>query len=104
MATLTLRDCELVIEIEKVQTIRRTVNTRPAVCLECGSKSEFVDLVKIAALFEMAPSRFLNAMHANACHIKAEGGVQICVTSVLSFLRSLSSAKFPSFSDLRVDR
>src|SRR5262245_64671250 len=101
MATLRLRNRELVIEIERIQTIRRSVNTRPAVCLECGSKSEFVDLVKIAALFDMTPSRFLDAMHTNACHIKVESGVQICITSVLSFLRTLSQGRFPSFSDLR---
>src|SRR5262245_36470484 len=95
MAKLSLQGRELVIEIEKVQKVRRTATTRTAVCNSCGSKSDFVDLVKIAALFEISPCKFLDAVRANACHINTdESGVQICVTSLLSLLRRLGRDGF----------
>ena len=88
MPKLTLQNRELVIEIEKVERIRRTAKTRIALCQQCGSKCDFVDLIKIAELFESAPCKFLDAVRANGCHISTnEQGVQICVTSFLALLR-----------------
>ena len=102
MTTLSLEERELVIEIEKVQRIRRTAETYSAVCRDCGSKSEFVDLGKLSALFEVAPSRFLEAMRANACHIsRADRSVRICVTSLLTLLQRTVAEVSPSGSFLK---
>lgn len=80
---------EIVIEIERVKTIRKRCRTRVMFCPECLSKADFITLREAALLFEVEPSllrRFIR--HQLKGRAPQESESLICIASLLEGIRS----------------
>lgn len=80
---------EVVIEIERVQLIRKRVKTHVRFCLDCGKQTDFILLNEAAALFMTDTERIFNFISVNRCHFQtqANGNVCICLVAFLETMR-----------------
>lgn len=76
---------EIIIEIEKIQLIRKRAQTRLAYCMGCGFASDIVCHAQAAELFETAPADLIRFIEQNNCHrqVGPNGQTWLCVLSLL---------------------
>jgi hypothetical protein len=85
MDMTTPRQREIVIEIERVQMIRKRAKTQLQHCSGCGTEADVVSHVEAAALFETAPGNLFQFIKQNDCHyhVSYDGKTYLCVVSLL---------------------
>ncbi len=79
----------IVIEIEKIQTIRKRAMTSLRHCDGCGAISDAVTHVEAAKLFETAPGNLFQFIKQHNCHyhISYDGKTYLCVVSLLEKIK-----------------
>jgi hypothetical protein len=80
---------EIVIEIERVRTIKKRCRTRMLFCSECAAETDFITLRETASLFEVdlpLVRRFVR--HHIFQSNENEGDLLVCLTSFLEKMRS----------------
>jgi len=78
------RQREIVIEFEKVRTIRKRAKTTFELCEGCGNEVDFVALHLAAELFETATGDLAAFVTANGVHTGAT--LDICIPSLLAVM------------------
>jgi hypothetical protein len=86
---------EIVVELERVQLIRRRAATVPMFCVACAAPGEFVAAAEAARLFDISVDETVNRMRASHVHFQREsnGEIYFCVTSVLKFVHCKEQQK-----------
>lgn len=77
---------EIVIEFEKVRTIRKRAKTSFAFCPSCGTDTDFVELLSAAQLFDIYDGDLAAFVAANAVH--HDGDMDICFPSLLAVMHA----------------
>ena len=82
---ITSRHREIVVEIERVQLIRKRTKTKLLFCPDCGKETDFISVSEAAALFMIDTDRISHFIAVNECHVqtKPSGCVCICLTAFL---------------------
>ncbi|MEQ1605093.1 MAG: hypothetical protein ABL999_09505 [Pyrinomonadaceae bacterium] len=80
----------IVIEFEKVRTIRKWARTMVAHCNGCGGEADFVGLRSAATLFETPDDDLAAFVGANAVH--TEMNMDICIPSLLAVMHERTNA------------
>lgn len=77
---------EIIIEIERIQLIRKRAKTRIFYCNACGKSGDFVSLREAAELFGIMESELFRFITNHDCHYQttSEAKLHICVVSLLS--------------------
>ena len=80
---------EIVIEYEKVQTIRKRARTRFLDCRGCKTETDLVSIADAAELFETDSERLLGFIRLKGCHYEIDGDsdILLCVASLLETMR-----------------
>lgn len=80
---------EVVIEIERIQVIRKRAKTRLLKCLHCRETVDFVPLDEAAELFEIAADDLIGFIERNDCHYQTGNTdtIYLCVTSLLDRMK-----------------
>jgi len=88
---LTARQREVVIEFEKVQTIRKRVKTTLTSCPGCRAESDTVLLGDAAELFETSRDDLIRFIEQNGCHyhVSIDDKIYLCVQSLLEKMQQL---------------
>lgn len=86
---------EIVIEFEKVQTIRKRAKTDLVACPGCLTESDAVSLNEAAELFETNRDELLRFIEQNNCHyhVNFEDKVYLCVPSLLDKMQQLTAVR-----------
>jgi len=86
---------EIVIEIERIQLIRKRAKTTLQLCTECETPSDFVGLSEAVRLFEIEKNDLMNFIERNDCHFMEDGfeDKQICLTALLDRMRAIDTGK-----------
>ena len=84
---------EVIVEVERVQIIRKRAKSLYMICKECGCKADFVSVDDAALVFETASSDLIAFAAANNCHIKEfiSGGVHICLIAFIAAMKRNNS-------------
>ena len=79
------RQREIVIEFEKVQTIRKRAKTKLAFCGQCRGEADVVTLIEAADLFETSHDSLFQFIRQNDCHyhVGDDDRIYLCVPSLL---------------------
>ena len=77
---------QLVIEVERTQTVRRRIATFPGYCPECRTIADLVDIKKLSQLFEISQSDAVFQLRARRIHLQplSDGKIAACVDSLLT--------------------
>lgn len=80
---------EIVVEIERVQLIRKRTKTKLLFCARCRKETDFISVSEAAALFITDTDRIFHFISVNECHvqIQADGCACICLTAFLDTVR-----------------
>jgi len=83
------RQREIVIEFEKVRTIRKRAKTTLADCRGCDSETDAVTLVEAAGLFEITHENLFQFIKQNDCHyhVTIDDRIYLCVPSLLESMQ-----------------
>lgn len=86
---------EVVIEIEKIQVIRKRAKTHLLICSDCGESADFLALEKAAELFEIDKVDLVGFIEHNDCHYQTANTetVYLCVTSLLDRMKQLEGRR-----------
>ena len=86
---------EVVIEIERIQLVRKRAKTKLHYCEKCGGESDFVGLDDAARLFEVGQAHLFNFIQRNGSHFidGISGDKQICLASLLERMRTIGGGK-----------
>src|SRR5215204_3582402 len=86
---------EIVIEFEKIQTIRRRARTHLLYCGRCGSIGDKLPLAEAAELFETMPENLFDFVTQNDCHyhLSQDNQAYLCLVSLLGKLKKLDNAR-----------
>ena len=89
------RQREIVIEFEKVQTIRKRARTTLANCVGCGEVSDVVPLAEASELFETTHNDLFQFIKQNDCHYHVGEGnrVYLCVTSLIEKMQQQNAVR-----------
>lgn len=80
---------EIVIEIEKVQLIRKRAKTSLRHCGNCGTETDFVGSRSAAELFGIRTGELTQFVKTNAVHYSNdEFETAICIPSLLAVMRT----------------
>ena len=83
----TRRQCEIVIEFEKIQLIRKRAMTTLEYCGRCNAESDFVGTRLAADLFGITAKDLTQFVVNNAVHYANEQfGTAICIASLLAIM------------------
>jgi hypothetical protein len=76
---------EILIEIERVQIIRKRTNTKLEFCLKCRECVDFITLVKASEVFETRGEDLIRFINTTGSHFNAnsDGEINICLQSLL---------------------
>lgn len=87
----------IVVELERVETIRKEARTQVVACPRCGRESDFVALTEAARLFETEAEALLRFVSDQRCHFQTdnEGSIFLCLTSLLEKMRIRSVGDRP---------
>jgi hypothetical protein len=77
---------QLVVEVERVYTVRRRIATFLGYCKECRTTADLVDIRKLSQLFEISPSDAVLQLRGRLMHLQSlgDGVIAVCVDSLLS--------------------
>ncbi len=80
---------EIVIEFERVETIRKRAATRLTQCPGCEAQADAVSLVDAAELFEISRDEMFRFIELNDCHyhLNIDDRIYLCVPSLLESMR-----------------
>ena len=80
---------EVIVEIERVQVVRKRAKTLYMICKECGRKVDFVSLNDASTVFETEAADLVKFATANRCHIRnhSTGGVHICLVAFIAAMK-----------------
>jgi hypothetical protein len=83
---------EIVIEVERIQLVRKRARTDLHYCDKCETVSDFVGLSDAARLFEIQCDRLFGFIQENKSHFMEgrHGEIQICLTSLLERMRAVN--------------
>jgi hypothetical protein len=78
---------QVVVEIEKVQLIRKRAPSISLFCANCGQHTDFVSAPDAATLFEVDPDELFQTLRSKEVHMQVSeaSGIHICVTSLMAF-------------------
>lgn len=78
---------QVVVEIEKVQLIRKRAPSVSFFCANCARHTDFVSAPDAATLFEVDPDELFQTLRNKEVHLQvsAGSGIHICVTSLMTF-------------------
>jgi hypothetical protein len=76
---------EIVIEFEKVRTIRKRAATTLSNCVRCSAETDSVSIETAAELFEITGEDLFRFVRQNNCHfhVSSDGKTYLCVPSLL---------------------
>lgn len=76
----------VVLEIERVQLVRRKCRAHPGFCEKCEREADFLSLTEAARLFDINSARLFRFIQANSSHYKFddEGNIFLCVRSLFA--------------------
>lgn len=85
---------EVVVEIERVQLIRKRAKTYWRFCTDCEKQTDFISLDEAAALFITGTDSMFRFISVNTCHFQTEtnGDVCICLVALLETMRIKSGS------------
>jgi hypothetical protein len=85
---------EVVVEIERVQLIRKRIKTHSMCCEECGRQMEFISICEAADLFSTDADRIFHFITHGPCHFRSDGrgNVDICLVGFLETMRIVCKA------------
>lgn len=77
---------QLVIELERVQTVRRRIPTRLGHCLDCREPADLVELADLARLFEVSVAEAVLQLQRRRIHMQHldTGSIAVCAGSLLN--------------------
>lgn len=77
---------QLVIEIERVQTVRRRVTTLRGYCRECRAPADLVELADLARLFDVSVADAVLQLRRRRIHLQhlSAGPILVCSESLLT--------------------
>ena len=80
----------IILEIERVQLIRKRCQSQPRFCSDCLTDSDFITAKEAALLFGTYPENLIQFIEANSGHYTkdADGAIFICVNSFLACVNS----------------
>ncbi len=89
MMNLTERR-EIVIEVERVQLIRRRAKTISLFCGNCTAKTDFVSVTDAARLFEVRVDDLFRTIREKEIHmqVSSHSGIHICIASLTAFFQT----------------
>lgn len=75
----------LVIEVERVQTVRRRVPTVRGHCRDCRAAADLVELSDLAHLFEVSVADAVLQLRGRGIHMQhpSDGNIVVCTSSLL---------------------
>lgn len=84
------RKREIVIEFERVQTVRRKARTHIIFCRDCAAEVDFVSLREAAALFSTPAENLMQFVRAGGSHFEsgADGEIYLCLVSFLASMKA----------------
>lgn len=73
------------LEVERVQKVRRRIEAWSEYCRECARSVEFVDLADLARMFEISMAEATRQLRRRLVHIRpdSEETVAVCAESLL---------------------
>lgn len=76
----------VVLEIERVQLVRRKCPAHSGFCGKCERESDFIPLIEAASLFDINSAGLFRFVQANASHYinDVRGDIFLCVSSLLA--------------------
>ena len=82
---------EIVIEIERIQLVRKRAKTNLHYCEKCEAGSDFIGLDDAARLFEVGRTQLFDFIQRNGSHYidDTSGDKPICLASLLERMRSI---------------
>jgi imidazole glycerol phosphate synthase subunit HisF len=85
----------IVIEVERVQLIRKQAKTFWAHCPVCNIDSDFVSIETASRLFEMTSDEMAGVLKISSCHYRegSRGKGDICLNSFLSSMKDAMPGK-----------
>ena len=97
----------LVFEVERVQTVRRSIATRANVCGDCHHRTDFVDVSDLAQMFEVSIAEAVLQLRERRVHLQhlQSGSIVVCVESLLSRTdpdRQILTRSLPPAADLNL--
>lgn len=80
----------LILEVERIQLIRRKCKTFMEFCGQCGQEINFVSLTEAASLFGVQPDNLFKFIHITSCHFteNSNGEILLCINSLLATVRA----------------
>jgi hypothetical protein len=77
---------EVVLEIERVRTVRKRVRTSLRFCRGCARRTDFISVARAAELFSVAQSGLLGFAQSQGCHFVVEDNADIflCLADLLT--------------------
>lgn len=84
---------EIVIEIERVQFIRKKTRTHLTFCNNCQKEGDFISLREAASLFSTDMANLFQFIKTNNSHYQPNTGgeIYICLISLLACIREKTS-------------
>jgi hypothetical protein len=91
----TQQQREVVIEIERIQVIRKRAKTRLLECVKCRGTVDFVPLDEAAELFEIDLADLLGFIQRNDCHYRTANTetIYLCVNSLLDRMKQFEGRR-----------
>jgi hypothetical protein len=77
---------EIVVEIERIRTVRKRAKTNLKFCRKCARTTDFLAVARAAELFSVTQSGLLEFSQANGCHFVVEKNAEIflCLADLLT--------------------
>lgn len=79
-----------VVEIERLQIVRKTSESCLLICAECRSEGDFISLRQAASIFDTNAEQLFEFIKTNFSHYKTQerGEVFICLTSFIAVINN----------------
>jgi hypothetical protein len=77
---------QLVIEVERVNLVRRRLATFLGYCHECRTPADLVDVKELSKVFEIPTSDAIIQLHGRRIHLQSlsDGKIAVCVDSLMT--------------------
>jgi hypothetical protein len=83
----------LVLEIERIELIRKRCRLFSGFCKTCSKDTDFVSLTQMSSLFEIRAEDFFQTIRVSPIHFETElhNEIFLCINSLLNFLNTTKS-------------
>jgi hypothetical protein len=92
----------VVLEIERVQLVRRKCRAHSRFCEKCENEVDFIPLMEAARLFDLNSDRLFRFVQSNKSHYKSDekGDIFLCVNSLFACVNAKTGgSKLKMISD-----